>query len=100
MFEAFKKIKKENPKVYKDRLITMLLDIGEFLIRILLFILILIGLILFLIGVPLLLVLTILEFILVPAPYFILSGDRYYNVTKPLIAKYIDLLRLIMNQQI
>jgi hypothetical protein len=52
------------------------------------FILIPILIILFLIGFPFVLVLTILEMILVPIPYFILSGDRYYDVTKPLIAKY------------
>lgn len=89
MFEAFKNIKKENSEVYKDRLIELLLYIVDKLIGILtIFILIPILFILFLIGIPFVLVLTILEFILVPMPYFILSGDRYYDVTKPLIAKY------------
>lgn len=93
MFEAFKNIKKESSEVYKDRLIELLLDIAEILMGILGIILIIIGfIVLGMIGIPIVLVLSILEFILVPIPYFILTGESYYGVTESLIAKYIDFL--------
>lgn len=97
MFEAFKNIKKESSEVYKDRVIELLLDIAEFLTSILGVILLIIGyiigfVVLGMIGIPIVLVLSILEFILVPIPYFILTGESYYGVTESLIVKYIDFL--------
>ena len=93
MFEAFKNIKKESSEVYKSRLIELLLDIAGFFMYILGIILIIIGIIVLgMIGIPIVLVLSILEFILVPIPYFILTGETYYGVTDSLIAKYIDFL--------
>lgn len=97
MFEAFKNIKKESSEVYKSRLKELLLDIAEFLMCVLGIILIIIGyligfIVLGMIGIPIVLVVSILEFILVPIPYFILTGEAYYGVTDSLIAKYIDFL--------
>lgn len=97
MFEAFKNIKKESSNVYWDRTLDVLLDIGEFLVTvigtILLFVACIVGVaVLVMIGFPIVIALSLLEWVLVPIPYYILTGNHYYDINDSLVTRYIDFI--------
>lgn len=82
--------------IYLDRLLVLLKEAGIFIASalgaILLFALCMVGTTLYLILFPIVLAATILEYILVPVPYFIITGDRFFDKYSSLIGMYIDLL--------
>jgi len=93
MFDAFKNIKKESLDVYKSRALDILSDIGETALLIVggplaLVVLCVVVILCTMVGFPIFAVLSLLEWIFIPIPYYILTGYRYYNVNESLIAKY------------
>lgn len=98
MFELFRiKIKKDFSNVYVKRTVDVLAKIGTFLLVIiglaLGFVLFIVGfIVLGMIGVPIVLAISLLEFILVPIPFYIITGDHYYDVNSSLITKYVGLI--------
>ena len=97
MFDAFKNIKKESSDVYKSRALDILSDIGEVALMIiggpLVFVLYFIAFILCtMVGLPIFAVLSLLEWVFIPIPYYILTGYKYYNVNEALITKYVEFI--------
>lgn len=85
--------------IYLDRLLVLLKEAGIFIASalgvIFLLALCMLCTTLYLILFPIVLAATLLEYILVPAPYFILTGDRFFDKYDSLTAMYIDLLDYI-----
>lgn len=97
MFDAFKNIKKESSDVYKSRALDILSDIGEVALLIVggpvaLVVFCVVFILGTMVGLPIFAVLSLLEWIFIPIPYYILTGYRYYNVNESLIKKYVDFI--------
>lgn len=97
MFDTFKNIKKESSDVYKSRALDILSDIGEVVLMIIVcplaLVLYCVAFVLCtMVGLPIFAVLSLLEWIFIPIPYYILTGYRYYNVNESLITKYFEII--------
>lgn len=82
--------------IYLDRLLVLLKEAGIYIASalgvILLLALCMLCTTLYLILFPIVLAATLLEYILVPVPYFIITGDRFFDKYNSLTGMYIDLL--------
>lgn len=85
--------------IYLDRLLELLEEAGIFIASalgvILMLALCMVCSSLYLLLFPIVLAATLLEYILVPAPYFIITGDRFFDKYDSLTGMYIDLLDYI-----
>ena len=97
MFEIFKNINKAISEVYKKRASYIFLDIEKTILMVIggpiLFLLYLVFLaLLVFLGMPIIYALNLFEWLLIPIPYYIITGDSYYSVNEPLIVKYVDFI--------